>query len=57
MKKEEIESIVKKQREFFDSGKTHNTEFRINALKKLRIYKDANHGHEAQKPIAWNGEI
>ena len=37
MKKEEIESIVKKQREFFDSGKTHNTEFRINALKKLRF--------------------
>lgn len=37
MKKEEIESIVKKQREFFDSGKTHNTEFRINVLKKLRF--------------------
>ena len=37
MKKEEIESIVKKQRKFFDSGKTHNTEFRINSLKKLRF--------------------
>ena len=37
MKKEEIERIVKKQREFFDSGKTHNTEFRINSLKKLRF--------------------
>lgn len=24
---------------------------------KLRIYKDANHGHEAQKPVEWNGEI
>lgn len=24
---------------------------------KLRIYSDANHGHEAQKPVEWNGEI
>ena len=24
---------------------------------KLRIYSDANHGHEAQKPVMWTGEI
>ena len=30
----------------------HNTLGR-KALKKLRIYKDANHKHEAQAPIAW----
>lgn len=36
MKKEEINDIVLRQREFFDSGKTLNTDFRINALKKLR---------------------
>ena len=30
----------------------HNTLGR-KALKKLRIYKDANHKHEAQAPVAW----
>ena len=23
-------------------------------IKKLRVYKDANHGHEAQKPEVFN---
>lgn len=27
------------------------------AFKKLKIYKDAEHNHEAQKPVAWTGEI
>ena len=27
------------------------------AATKLRIYRDANHGHEAQMPVEWNGEI
>ena len=30
----------------------HNTLGR-KALKKLRIYKDANHNHQAQSPVAW----
>ena len=34
----------------------HNTLGR-QAAKKLRIYSDANHGHEAQKPVEWTGEI
>ena len=34
----------------------HNTLGR-QAAKKLRIYRDANHGHEAQKPVEWTGEI
>ncbi len=36
MTREEIASIVKKQREFFESGKTLPVSFRIEALKKLR---------------------
>ncbi len=27
------------------------------AFKKLKIYKDAEHNHEAQTPVAWTGEI
>lgn len=27
------------------------------ALKKLRVYKDDKHGHEAQKPVMWDREI
>lgn len=27
------------------------------ALKKLRVYRDTNHGHEAQCPVAYTGEI
>lgn len=27
------------------------------AFKKLKIYKDAEHNHEAQKPVVWTGEI
>lgn len=34
----------------------HNTLGR-QAFKKLKIYKDAEHNHEAQKPVAWTGEI
>ncbi|MEG2381060.1 MAG: 50S ribosomal protein L13 [Oscillospiraceae bacterium] len=26
-------------------------------MTKIRIYKDANHGHEAQNPIEWTAEI
>ena len=34
----------------------HNTLGR-QAIKMLKVYKDANHNHEAQSPIAWTGEI
>ena len=36
MRKQEISDIVKKQRIFFQSGKTLNVEYRINALKNLK---------------------
>ena len=35
MKKEEIQVLLKSQREFFDSGKTIDVKFRISMLKKL----------------------
>ena len=35
MKKEEIQALLKSQREFFDSGKTIDVKFRISMLKKL----------------------
>ncbi|MBQ9736977.1 MAG: 50S ribosomal protein L13 [Clostridia bacterium] len=34
----------------------HNTLGR-QAAKMLKVYKDANHNHEAQSPVAWTGEI
>ena len=34
----------------------HNT-LGAQELTRLRVYKDANHVHEAQKPEAWTGEI
>ena len=34
----------------------HNTLGR-KAAKKLKIYAGAEHNHEAQKPVAWTGEI
>lgn len=34
----------------------HNTLGR-NMIKKLKVYKDANHEHAAQKPVEWMGEI
>ena len=34
----------------------HNT-LGAQELTRLRVYKDANHVHEAQKPEAWAGEI
>lgn len=34
----------------------HNT-IGANSLKRLRVYKDAQHEHEAQKPEMWNLEI
>lgn len=34
----------------------HNTLGR-KAFKKLKIYKDDQHNHEAQSPVAWTGEI
>ncbi len=36
MRQEEIERIIDKQRNFFDSGKTLDTDFRIKALKRLK---------------------
>ncbi len=36
MRQEEIEKIIQKQREFFDSGKTLNINFRINSLRHLK---------------------
>ncbi len=36
MTKEEIKSIVDKQKEYFSTGETLNVKFRINALKKLK---------------------
>ena len=26
-------------------------------LKKLRVYRDGQHGHDAQKPVIWSAEI
>ncbi len=34
----------------------HNTLGR-QAIKMLKVYKDANHNHAAQSPIEWTGEI
>ncbi len=34
----------------------HNTLGR-KAIKKLKVYRDANHEHAAQSPVAWTGEI
>ena len=34
----------------------HNTLGR-QALKMLKVYRDANHNHEAQSPVEWTGEI
>ncbi len=34
----------------------HNT-LGAGEIARLRVYKDANHVHEAQKPEAWAGEI
>ncbi|HHU84730.1 MAG TPA: aldehyde dehydrogenase [Clostridiales bacterium] len=42
MTKEEIAEIVRKQRKFFDKGKTRDVEFRIAHLKKLRKYLKDN---------------
>ena len=36
MRQEEIDEIIRKQREFFESGKTLDVEYRINALRHLR---------------------
>ncbi len=36
MTQTEIEKLVKKQRDFFNSGETLNVSFRISALEKLR---------------------
>ena len=36
MRSEEISSIVRKQKEFFALGKTHKTQYRTDALKRLR---------------------
>lgn len=35
MEKEEIKDIIERQRAFFSTGKTHETDFRIQALKRL----------------------
>lgn len=34
----------------------HNTLGR-KAVKKLKVYRDANHEHAAQSPVEWTGEI
>ena len=34
----------------------HNT-LGAQELTRLRVYKDADHAHAAQKPEAWTGEI
>ena len=48
---EEIKSYIKEQRNFFNSGKTLNVNYRIKALKKLRlsIIKYQNEIFEALK--------
>ncbi len=48
---ENYKKIVKKQREYFQTGKTLNLEFRMNALKKLKkaILEFENRGKEALK--------
>ncbi len=47
----DIQQIVEKQREFFDTGKTIDVDFRITALKRLReaIYKHEAEIHAALK--------
>ncbi len=51
MNKEQIQSIVQKQRKFFLSGKTLDLNFRINALKRLKnaIEENADKINEAIK--------
>ena len=51
MKKEEIQALLKSQREFFDSGKTLNVKFRIQMLKNLHkvIKKYENEINDALK--------
>ncbi len=38
-------------------GMLPNTTIGRNALTRLRVYKDAQHNHEAQKPENWTQEI
>ena len=45
MKKEEIDTIIEKQRDFFATGRTLDVNYRINALKKLR-YAVKKHENE-----------
>ena len=38
-------------------GMLPNTTIGRNALTRLRVYKDSQHNHEAQKPENWTQEI
>lgn len=38
-------------------GMLPNNTIGRSAMTRLRVYKGAEHNHEAQKPIAWTGEI
>ena len=54
MRQEEIDEIIRKQREFFESGKTLDVEYRINALRHLRhiIARHEKEIDEALKKIS-----
>ncbi|MCD8037255.1 MAG: aldehyde dehydrogenase family protein, partial [Clostridiales bacterium] len=54
MRQEEIERIIDKQRNFFDSGKTLDTDFRIKALKRL---KAAIKEHETEINAALKADL
>lgn len=52
-----MEENPEKAMELAVVGMLPHTTLGKKAATKLRIYRDANHGHEAQMPVEWNGEI
>ncbi len=55
--KELMEKKPEKAMELAISGMIPHNSLGEKELKKLKIYRDAEHNHAAQKPIEWNGEI
>ena len=55
--KQLMEERPEKAMELAVVGMLPHTTLGKKAAAKLRIYSDACHGHEAQKPVEWTGEI
>ena len=48
-----MEKRPEKAMELAVSGMIPHNSLGKECLKKLRIYQDANHGHQAQNPVVW----